>query len=238
MKGRALVTGAAQRLGRVIALELAASGLDIIIHYNRSEKQAQSLAKKIRALGRKAWLAPLDLEKTPLVKKFIPALVKKYGPLSVLVNNASLFLPDRMEKTGRRHKIINFDAPKILSESFYKQVPGRDGVIINLLDATPSEPAFSRYNASKKNLRALTLKQALRLAPHLRVNGVAPGPVLPNPRQTPEHFRKLVAATPRKSCITPDDIARTVRFLVENTSITGAIVPVDGGAHFKPKRSR
>ncbi|MDX2028486.1 MAG: SDR family oxidoreductase [Alphaproteobacteria bacterium] len=238
MKGWALITGAARRLGRATAIELAGAGWDIIIHYNRSEKEARQLARTIRALGRKARLAPLDLENAGRVRRFIPALNKKYGPLAALVNNACLFVPSRLEHNGQSHKKINLDASRVLSETFRKQVPPhRAGVIVNMLDANPPEANFPAYSKSKKDLQALTLKMAVRFAPAVRVNGVAPGPVLPSPRQTPRHFRKLVAATPLKTLIAPQDVAQAVRFLVESQAITGTIIAVDGGAHLKRKKS-
>jgi len=230
----ALVTGGAKRIGRVIALELADAGWDIIIHYNNSGDDAQQLAGEIQTLGRKACLAEIDLSKTKPTEDLIPSLVDVLGPIHVLVNNASLFEADEHDADGRHHKAINLDAPRILSEAFYRQAPpGQTNTILNLLDADPSTPGFSAYNQSKKELRDLTLDMALRFAPRVRVNGIALGAVLPNARQSDEHFEKLVASTPLQARVIPQTVAATVRFLCENSSITGTIISVDGGMHLK-----
>jgi NAD(P)-dependent dehydrogenase (short-subunit alcohol dehydrogenase family) len=232
MKGWALVTGAARRIGHAIALELAADGWNIALHYHRSAAAAESLAKEIGRLGRKAVLAEIDLAKSEHVAKLIPSLVAELGPLTALVNNASLFEPDANDPIGALHHAINAEAPRLLSEALYKQMPGgTTGAIVNLLDGMPPETGMDAYNKSKAALKADTLSMALRFAPRVRVNGIAPGPILPSARQSERHFQAQIAATPLKTCISPEDIARAARFLLSSPAITGEILRIDGGMH-------
>jgi NAD(P)-dependent dehydrogenase (short-subunit alcohol dehydrogenase family) len=237
MKGWVLVTGAAKRIGRVIALEMAHAGWDVAVHYHTSQREAEETATDIRTLGRKVCLVELDLADAALVRKVIPALGAELGPLAALVNSASLFLPDTLDP-GDHQKKINLEAPRILSEIFFRQSPrDKSGAIVNLLDTDPTTTGFSFYNRSKKMLAAMTLRMAKHFAPTVRVNGVAPGPVLPSPRQSLEHFNDLVRKTPLGKPLTPESIAASVRFLIENAAVTGAIIPVDGGAHLKNRKS-
>jgi len=226
----ALVTGSARRIGRAIALELATHGWNIVVHYHHSADDAATLAKEIMALGRQAALAEIDLAETEHVARLIPSLAKELGHLSVLVNNASLFEQDAHDPDGHRHRAVNAEAPRILSEQFYQQIPADEtGAIVNLLDGVPAEKGFQAYMKSKNVLQSLTLDMAKRFAPIVRVNGVAPGPVVPSARQTPEHFLAQREATLLKTCITPDDIARAAYFLLTSPAITGEILHVDGG---------
>jgi NAD(P)-dependent dehydrogenase (short-subunit alcohol dehydrogenase family) len=234
MKGWALITGSARRIGHAIALELAAAGFDIVVHYNRSHAEAEQLAHEIEKSGRKAALAEINLENAQLVEKLIPYVTAELGPLAALVNNASLFEPDASDPDDARHNAINVTAPRILSEAFFQantKQTGATPVIVNMLDADHSIPGFMAYARSKQTLAAFTLDMARRFAPHVRVNGIAPGPVLPSPRQSAEHFGKLIQATPMQTRIAPQSIAASVRFLIENPFITGEIIHVDGGIH-------
>lgn len=234
-----LVTGAARRLGRTIALELAAAGWDIVVHYHTSCTEAENLAKEIQGIGRAACLAEIDLLNTKLVENLIPSLTREIGSISALVNNASLFEPDHLRPDAGRHNVINVEAPRILSESFRGALPpGQAGVIVNLLDADPSKPEFDAYNASKKTLEAMTIQTARNFAPHIRVNGVAPGPVVRGPRESAEHFLKRSTASRLLDVpTTPEAVASAVRFLVENSCVTGEIIHVDGGSHLKRSKS-
>jgi NAD(P)-dependent dehydrogenase (short-subunit alcohol dehydrogenase family) len=227
-----LVTGAAKRIGRAIALELAASGWNIVVHYNHSRADAEQLATEIHAMGRTACLAEIDLAKEKPVAKLIPSLIVEIGPLTALVNNASLFEPDRFDVDGKRHMAINANAPRILSEAFQRQLPlGHRGVILNLLDSGRPKIDFSKYIASKEYLESMTLEMARHYAPHVRVNGIAPGVILPGPRLSPKQFRQLVASAPLQTRIEPIEIAKAARFLIENPALTGEILHVDGGMH-------
>ena len=233
MTGWVLVTGAAKRIGRTIALELAAAGFDIVVHYNTSRREATKTLREIEALGRKACLAELDLANLPLVERLIPALTAELGPLAALINNASMFMPDSAAPNRNLHATINAGAPRILSEAFRQQSSDKNGVIVNILDADASAPDFSDYNESKEMLRDMTLEMARRFAPKVRVNGVALGPVLRGPRETPEHFKKLVQKTPLRKPVALEEVASAVRFLIEHAAVTGTILPVDGGLHLK-----
>ena len=230
----ALVTGAARRIGRAIALEMAARGWNVAVHYRTSRIDAEKTAGDIRALGREACLAEIDLANGGAVARLIPALAEEIGPLAALVNNASLFESDSRAPAGDLLNAVNFEAPRILGETFRAQVPhGKQGAIVNIVDDTPPEAGFDAYARSKRALRDMTVEMALRFAPHVRVNGISPGSILPSTKQSQEHFRKLVAASPMRAEIPPQAIAAAVRFLIESPAITGEILHVDGGAHLR-----
>lgn len=231
MKGWALVTGGAKRIGHAIVLELAERGFDIVIHYHHSAEEAEELAEQIAACGRKVVLAEIDLANRDHVAKLIPSLTAEIGTVTALVNNASLFEPDAKDPDGSRHWAVNFEAPKILSQAFYEQ--GREGfkgAIVNLLDGCPPEEGFAHYLKSKRALQDETLLMAKRFAPYVRVNGVAPGPVLPNARQSERHHQGLLQSTPLQTPIEPEDIARATSFLLTSQAITGNILYVNNGA--------
>jgi NAD(P)-dependent dehydrogenase (short-subunit alcohol dehydrogenase family) len=231
-KGLVLVTGAAKRIGRVIALEMAQTGWDVVVHYNASRAEAEETVRLIQASGRKAYIVQADLADGESVENLIPSIRTETGPLTVLVNNASLFERDENDPGGARHAQVNFEAPCLLSEQFLLQLPaGKTGAIVNLLDAGPIPAFFSAYLASKDNLRTATLAMARRMAPRVRVNGVAPGPTLMNTRETREHFERLAAAMPLGIEPSPQAVAATVLFLIKNPAITGEILHVDGGMH-------
>jgi NAD(P)-dependent dehydrogenase (short-subunit alcohol dehydrogenase family) len=237
MKGWALVTGAARRIGRAIALELAADGWNVVLHYHRSATEAERLADEIAHIGRQAVLAEIDLAKPDHAAKLVPTLAAELGPLAALVNNASLFETDANDPTGALHHAINAEAPRLLSDAFYKQIPdGITGAIVNLLDGMPPETGLNAYNKSKEALKADTLSMALHFAPRVRVNGIAPGPTLPNIRQSERHFQAQIAATPLNIHVAPEDIARAARFLLSSPVITGEILRVDGGMHLRYTR--
>ncbi len=231
----ALVTGAAKRIGRSIALDLAHHGWDIVVHYFRSAEDAQKLSEEIQELGRSVCLAEIDLANAAAVEKLIPSLAEELGALDALVNNAALFDPDERDPDGARHRAVNADAPRLLSKAFFAQIPkGGRGVIVNLLDATPMPPTFSAYTESKKFLADMTLNMARSFAPHVRVNGVAPMYVFPSPRQSEESFRKMAG----DNIVSPERVAHAVRRMIEAVGVTGEIVEVlNGGSRFGIKDS-
>ena len=232
--GHVLVTGAAMRIGRVIALHMAMAGWDVAVHYHTSHEEAEDVVRAIRALGRKAHLAQADFANTHEVEALIPSITADAGPLTALVNNSSLFERDKSDPTGSRHRAVNYEAPCRLSEHFQRQLPpGEMGSIVNLLEATPIPASFSAYLTSKKLLRKATLALARSMAPRVRVNAVALGAVLMNQRESREHFERLIEATPLKVETSPKAVAATVLFLIENPAITGEIIFVDGGAHLR-----
>ena len=229
-----LVTGAAQRIGRAIALELAAGGYDIAVHYNKSEKEAEKTVELVKELQRKAQAVKANFTAKRQTENLIPNLVKEIGPLTALVNNASLFMPDKAAPGGRDHKMVNLEAPLILCEAFKKQIPnGKTGAIVNVLDGCMPETGFGFYADSKKSLRVMTIEMARRAAPDVRVNGVALGPVLAAAKQSADHFQRLIETTLLRTQIQPQAAAQAVRFLLDNPSITGEIVHVDGGIRLK-----
>ncbi|MDR3424902.1 MAG: SDR family NAD(P)-dependent oxidoreductase [Alphaproteobacteria bacterium] len=219
MTGWILITGAAKRIGRAIALDLAAQGWNIIVHYHHSAAEAQEVAEEIRKLGREACLAEIDLANPKLAEKLIPSLAEELGMIDALVNNAALFERDADDPDGSRHWAVNADAPRLLSKAFRAHLPPREkGVIVNLLDATPP-PHFAAYTRSKQFLAEMTLNMAKSFAPRVRVNGVAPAFVLPGPRQSEEAFRKMAGG----KIVTPQQVAEAVRRLIETPTLTGEI---------------
>ena len=236
--GHVLVTGAAKRIGRVIALHMAMAGWDVTVHCHISSVEAEDTVRAIRALGRKAQVVQADFANSREVEALIPSITADAGPLTALVNNASLFEPNKNDPDGTRHRAVNYEAPCRLSEHFLRQLPPNEvGAIVNLLEATPIPASFSGYLTSKKLLRKATLSLARSMAPQVRVNAVAPGAVLMGPRESSAHFESLVAATPLKTETSPQSVAASVLFLIENPSITGEIIFVDGGAHLRRAKS-
>jgi NAD(P)-dependent dehydrogenase (short-subunit alcohol dehydrogenase family) len=238
MSRTALVTGAAKRVGRAIALELAAAGADIALHYGRSQTDAAALAAEIGALGRRTALLQADLADEEAVEALIPRAAAALGPVDVLVNNASLFKRDEALDVTREgwdeQLAVNLRAPFVLMQRFARGLPAdRSGAVVNLLDQRVWNltPHFVTYTISKTALWTLTQTMALALGPRIRVNGVGPGPVLPNERQSPDQFRAHWSSLPLRRRIQPEDVARAVRFLVEAESVTGQMIAVDGGEH-------
>ncbi len=234
--GAVLVTGAARRIGRAIAHDLAAAGWSVAVHYNTSAAQADQLVAELADNGGIAAAVQADLEVEGEVRTLIPRAVERLGPLTGLVNNASRFEPDDLATLSRAgwdlHLDTNLFAPALLAQAFVRQLPdGLAGAIVNLLDtmAMRPGPGFLSYTVSKVALAGLTQSLALALAPQVRVNGVAPGVVLPAPRQSAEHFNRMAAHLPLARPSPPEDIAAAVRFALETASMTGQVLAVDGG---------
>ncbi len=236
----ALVTGAAKRLGRAIALRLAESGFDLVLHFSTSGAEAEALATEIRALGRRAVTLRADLAVEAEVAALVPAAVAALGPLGVLVNNASTFERDDWDDATRqswdRHLEPNLRAPFVLSQAMARALPATaQGVVVNLLDQRvwSLTPNFISYSVSKSALWSLTRQLALALAPRIRVNGIGPGPALPGPRQSQEHFDRQVAATPLQRPSSPAEIADGVLATLMLPSMTGQMIALDGGQHLQ-----
>lgn len=234
----ALITGAAHRIGRAVAVALAKDGWSVGIHYNRSVDAAQSLVDEIVAGGSKAVALPADLAKESDVLTLVPRAVEALGPLGCLVNNASLFEMDEALTATRAswnaHLETNLRAPFVLTQGFAAQLPEESGgSVINLVDQRVWNltPHFITYTLSKAGLWTLTQTLAMALAPRIRVNAIGPGPTLPSPRQTPEQFERQCAAMPLKRGTTPQEVADAVRFLLNTPSITGQLIALDGGQH-------
>lgn len=234
----ALVTGGAKRLGRAIALKLASNGWDIGIHYHHSRDEAEATASDIRALGRRTILLQADLGREEQVQDLVPAAHRELGPVTCLVNNASVFEMDKIDTVTReswdRHIETNLRAPFVLSQAMARDLPeGATGNIINMLDQRVWKltPYFMSYTVAKMGLWTLTRTMALALAPKIRVNAIGPGPTLPSPRQSPEHFAAQSAAMPLGHGATPEEIAETVLYILGSSSMTGQMIALDGGEH-------
>lgn len=234
-RGAALVTGAARRIGRSIALELARAGFDVAVHHNNSEADAADTVREIEALGRRAVALQADLTDEAAARRLVPDAAA-LGPLTLLVNNASVFEDDRVGGLTRdswdRHIETNLRAPIVLAEEFAARAP--DGsCVVNLLDqrVQKPDPRFFSYSLSRAGLWWATRTLAQALAPRIRVNGVGPGPTLPSIHQTPEEFAAEAANTLLQRPGDPAEVARAVLYLVDAPLVTGQMIAVDGGQH-------
>ncbi|MFP4326427.1 MAG: SDR family oxidoreductase [Paracoccaceae bacterium] len=245
---RALVTGAGRRLGRAMALYLAGRGFDVAVHYATSEGPAQDVAAEIAARGRRAVTLRADLldetQVEPLVAQAAEALG---GPLTCLVNNASIFEHDRLETATRaswdRHFESNLRAPFVLTQHFAGQVPAprqdeggepvAQGLVVNMIDQRVRKltPEFMTYTLAKAGLWAFTQTAAQGLAPRVRVNAIGPGPTLRGGRQSEDHFARQRAATVLGRGAHPEDITAALGYFLDAPAITGQLLCVDGGQH-------
>jgi NAD(P)-dependent dehydrogenase (short-subunit alcohol dehydrogenase family) len=238
---RALVTGAGGRLGRALALRLAERGHDVAVHYNDSASGAEDTAAAVQAMGRRAATLQADLLDPAACAALVPDAAHALGgPLGVLVNNASLFERDNLATATadgfRRHVGVHGLAPFLLTQAFAAQAP-EGALVVNMLDAGILDPGpdFFTYTLSKSLLLTMTRTAALALAPRVRVNGLAPGPTLPAPRQRPAHFEALRRSTPLGHGSEPDDLAQALDYLLDARAVTGVVLPVDGGQHLGPQ---
>jgi NAD(P)-dependent dehydrogenase (short-subunit alcohol dehydrogenase family) len=231
-----LVTGAAKRLGRAIALDLARHGWSVAIHYHSSEKEARATAADAATSGVKVALLQADLGRENEAAGLIERAAKELGPLTGLVNSASLFENDDWYSVTReswdKHMETNLRAPFALAQAFARQVP-RDGhgAIVNIIDQRVLKPTpqFLSYSLSKAGLKWLTTTLAQALAPRVRVNAVGPGPTIINARQSQADFARQREATVLGA--EPQDVCDAVRYLLEASAVTGQMIAVDGGQH-------
>ena len=238
----ALVTGAAKRIGRVIALALAERGWDVAVHYHTSQDEALATVRAIEALGRRAAAVQCDLGDADAVAALYgQAAAALPGTISCVVNNASLFAFDSATDFSAAkldaHMRANVAAPIMLAQALHAATAdGAQAVVINLLDQKlyNMNPDFLSYTLSKAALHAATTMLAQALAPKVRVVGVAPGITMVSGDQTEAEFLKAHAATPLGGSSRPEDIAATVCFMAESRAITGATLLVDGGQHLIP----
>lgn len=234
----ALVTGAAKRLGKHIALSLAAEGWDIALHYHHSEKDALATATRIRELGRQCELFCADLQQQDAGQQLMQAVIARLGPVQLLVNNAARFeydsAADFSSECLQEHLGPNLIAPLQLIQALGAQKPQKTpAVAINLLDQKlwGYNPDFFSYTLCKAALKSATIMMAQALAPHVRVVGIAPGLTLPSHLQSPEDFARTHRLSPLGHGSSVDDICRTVLYVVNTPSITGSCIVVDGGQH-------
>jgi NAD(P)-dependent dehydrogenase (short-subunit alcohol dehydrogenase family) len=234
----ALVTGAAKRLGRAIALDLARHGWSVAIHYNTSEREARVTCEDARAAGARAMLVKADLQRESETEAIVEQATRELGPLTALINSASVFENDQWYSADRaswdRHLNVNLRAPLALAQEFARQLP-RDahGAIVNLLDQRLFKPTpeFLSYGVSRAGLYWLTTTLAQALAPRIRVNAVAPGPTLKAARQSTDHFDRERRSTILGHGSEPQDICDAVRYLLGAKAVTGQTIAVDGGQH-------
>jgi pteridine reductase len=232
----ALVTGSSRRIGRAIALALAEKGVHIVAHDRRSlESETIRVCDEVVGCGARSWRVIADLEKPDEYAPLIAKALQIAGSLDIVINNASLFLPNTLMDVEFgdliRHVQINAWAPFVLSREFAR-LAGR-GKIINLLDTRIQgyDLAHVAYITSKHMLSVLTKMCALEFAPAITVNGVAPGLILPPPGKDERYLEQLARTTPLKRHGSPEDITKAVEYLLTSDFVTGQIIFVDGGQH-------
>ena len=239
-KGTALVTGGAKRIGSAIVRHLALAGYRVVIHYAQAAQEAQALRDALVADGHEIFLVCADLANTEAVAGLLDAARAQAGPLDLLVNNASVFLHDQARQPDaaawQANFAVNLQAPCQLAADFYAQsdVPaGRDRVIVNLLDqrVLHPNPLYFSYTLSKSALWTATKTMAQSFAPDVRVNGVGPGPTLPNLHEGQSGLDQERAGLLLQKGPEPDDIAQAVLYLAQARLVTGQMIAVDGGQH-------
>ena len=244
---KALVTGGAKRIGRAIALYLAGRGFDVAVHYASSGAEAGQTVADIRALGRSAVALRADLLDEGQLAGLVAAAAQGLGgPLTLLVNNASIFEYDTIASATRqswdRHMGSNLRAPFVLTQGFAAQAPRAalvDGepmaqaLVVNMIDQRVLKPTpeFMTYSLAKAGLFALTRTSAQALAPHVRVCGVGPGPTVQGTRQSDSHFARQRAATILQRGAGPADVCAAIGFFLDSPAVTGQMIAVDGGQH-------
>lgn len=233
-----LVTGAAKRLGKAIAQELAAQGWQIALHYHHSKDEAAETARELAALVPVA-VFQADLASPEACRAMFAAVLERFGQVQGLVNSASHFEHDDVLSfqpgLAQQHMAVNCVAPVVLAQCLHQHLEanGAKGAVVTLLDQKlwNLNPDFLSYTLSKAALQSATTMMAQALAPRLRVCGVAPGLSLPSYLQSPQDFERTHKVSPLGRSSNAQDVARTVRFVLENESMTGSQILVDGGQH-------
>ncbi|MFK7942795.1 MAG: SDR family oxidoreductase, partial [Paracoccaceae bacterium] len=245
---RALVTGAAARVGRAMALDLAASGWDVAVHYNGSAEAAADVAGDITGMGRRAVTLQADLGDNAVVSQLVGRAADGLGgPISLLINNASTFDYDTLgtitDDSWEAAQASNLRAPVLLTQAFAAQAPKAlpdargepvaQSVVVNLIDQRmlKTTPMFMSYTLAKSALLTFTRTSAQALAPHVRVGAIGPGPTLAATNQTDEHFARQRAACVLGRGSDPEDIVHALRFIIGNKAFTGQMLAIDGGQH-------
>ena len=248
MKGRALVTGAGTRLGREMAIYLGERDFDVAVHYAGSEEGAQETVDAIRQDGRDAVALQADLLDEDAAANLLPRAAQALGgPITCLVNNASIFEYDNIHTATRdswdRHIGSNLRAPFLLTQALAAQglepdtdamgEPVATGLVVNMIDQRVRKltPEFMTYTIAKMGLWTLTQTAAQGLAPVIRVNAIGPGPTLKGARQTESHVRAQREATILERGADPADITRTLGYFLDSPGVTGQLICVDGGQH-------
>lgn len=234
----ALVTGAALRIGRSIAEDLAANGFQVAIHAHRSLSEAEALATDIAARGGRACIVAGDLTQPETPGRIMTAARTQLGPVRLLVNSASIFEKDEIGELEleryEKHMAIHTRAPIFLTQEMANALPqGMTGLVVNIIDQRVWKltPQFFSYTLSKAALWAATQTLAQGLAPRIRVNGIGPGPTLANTRQQASDFARQAEAVLLRRGPALEEFGRTIRYLWETPSITGQMIALDGGQH-------
>jgi len=233
-----LITGGVDRLGRVAAEVFAGRGWDVVIHHRGPAERAAGSIAAVEALRRRCWAVPADLDDPVALGSLVARAMERSGRLDALVNNASVFEPGRLTETddGPMDEIlqVNLRAPLILTRDFARVTSA--GLVINLLDSRIEGLDWTHfaYTLSKQALREATRLAALELAPGIRVNAIAPGPVLPPADLGPDYLARRVGETPLARSGGVEDVAAALGWLIDADFVTGQVVYVDGGQHLDP----
>jgi len=237
-RGGALITGAARRIGRALALRAQALGYDVAVHSRHPDPEAETLAAELRAIGGRSVALAADLTIDAELTSLAPRAAAAVGSLSLLVNSASLFEDDRIETLTPAgwdaHMGANLRAPILLAQAFAAQaLEDRNNLIVNILDqrVLRATPQFFSYAVGKAALWHATPMLAQALAPRIRVNGIGPGPTLASIHQSAEDFAAEIAALPLQRGASPEEIADALAYLVDARAVTGQMIAVDGGQH-------
>jgi pteridine reductase len=236
LKGKtALITGAAKRIGRETALTLADQGINIIVHFSRSDSEAREVAQRLQERGVKAWTIQADFRRPDEYQTLIERSRELAGGLDILINNASIFPPEKLGQLTwsalSANMEVNAWVPFTLSRAFAQEI--RRGKIVNLHDSRLKGYDWTHvgYILSKHVLAAMTRMMALEFAPDITVNAVAPGLILPPPGKDESYLQSLAHTVPLQRHGEPQDIADAVAFLIRSNFITGEVIFVDGGRH-------
>ncbi len=239
MTSNVLVIGGAKRIGRAIVQDLAAHGFGVAIHCRRSRAEADALAAEIRDAGGRAAVVTADLSDRAAASGLMEAASRALGgPISLLVNNASLFEPDEASEIDwerwDRHFAVHLDAPVALTRALAAGLPeGGDGLVVNLIDQRVWKltPQFFSYTLSKSALWTATRTLAQSFAPRVRVNAIGPGPTLANERQSASDFQAQVDSLILRRGPLLSEFGATIRYLLSAKSVTGQMIALDGGQH-------
>lgn len=241
-RGVALVTGAGRRLGRVLALTAAKTGFDVAVHSRHADDDAHAAVAEIESMGRRALAISADLADSTALRGLV-AQAASLGPVTLLVNSASLFLEDEIGTVGAEqydaHQAVNLRAPVLLAQAFAAGLPpDRSGLVVNIVDqrVLNPDPLFFSYALSKAGLWWATRTLAQALAPRIRVNAIGPGPTLRSIHQTPEDFEAEALGALLQKSVDPQDIGAALVYLIDAGSVTGQMIAVDSGQHLSWNR--
>lgn len=239
----AVITGAAVRIGRSMAMALSEAGVDVCIHYRSSEEAAEQTCSEIRKLGRNSLAVSADLSDAyPSAELIMKSAMAEFGRVDILINSASVFedknLLNSTEGDWDSHLDINLKAPYFLCQQFAKSLQaGQSGHIVNLVDwrAQRAGAAYLPYRISKAGLVTLTECLSLELAPEVQVNAIAPGAILPPPDQDASYLQKRAEQIPLQRAGSPQDICDALLYLLRSDFVTGEVLSVSGGEQFSPR---